>query len=90
MRVSLDKLLDEESLLEEHTKFMQRAFWKEIILIIVEKWKKGWYDGYIGFIPLDNAINKANRLGWNHHIERLMILANLMNLSEIKPLQVYN
>ena len=39
---------------------------------------------------INNAINKANRLGWNHHIERLMILANLMNLSEIKPLQVYN
>ena len=27
--------------------------------------------------------------GWSHHIERLMILANIMNLCEINPKQVY-
>lgn len=44
-----------------------------------------WYDGTTGVPPLDDAIHKAWRLGWCHHIERLMVLANLMNLSGIAP-----
>ncbi|QDU70797.1 cryptochrome/photolyase family protein [Mucisphaera calidilacus] len=44
-----------------------------------------WWDGDTGLPPLDDAIDKANRLGYCHHIERLMVLANLMNLCEIHP-----
>lgn len=51
--------------------------------------KQCWWTGDTGLVPLDDAIRKALRFGWNHHIERLMILANLMNLCEIEPLEVY-
>ena len=48
-----------------------------------------WYKGETGLPPLDHAINNALNYGWSHHIERLMILSNLMNLCEIKPSDVY-
>lgn len=47
--------------------------------------KSCWYDGSTGLPPVDDAIKKANRLAYNHHIERLMILSNVMLLSEIHP-----
>ncbi len=53
------------------------------------KMKKSWYDGNTGLDPLDHAINNAKNYGWSHHIERLMILANIMNLCEINPKEVY-
>ena len=53
------------------------------------KMKISWYDGSTGLDPLDHAINNASKYGWSHHIERLMILANIMNLCEINPKQVY-
>ena len=53
------------------------------------KMKKSWYDGNTGLDPLDHAIINAKDYGWSHHIERLMILANIMNLCEINPKQVY-
>ena len=53
------------------------------------KMKTSWYDGSTGLDPLDHAINNASKYGWSHHIERLMILANIMNLCEINPKQVY-
>ena len=54
-----------------------------------KKMKKSWYDGTTGLPPLDYAINNAIQFGWSHHIERLMILSNIMNLCEIKPIIVY-
>ncbi len=53
------------------------------------KMKQSWYNGTTGLDPLDHAINNAKNYGWSHHIERLMILANIMNLCEINPNQVY-
>ena len=53
------------------------------------KMKKSWYEGNTGLDPLDHAINNAKDYGWSHHIERLMILSNIMNLCEIKPTIVY-
>ncbi len=44
-----------------------------------------WYDGTTGIPPLDDAIETANRLGWTHHIPRLMVLGNMMTLCEIRP-----
>ena len=54
------------------------------------KMKKCWYEGSTGIPPLDDAIKKAIKLGYNHHIERLMIIANIMNLSRIDPAEVYS
>ena len=53
------------------------------------KMKKSWYNGTTGLDPLDFSIRNAEQYGWSHHIERLMILSNIMNLCEIHPKQVY-
>ena len=39
--------------------------------------------------PVDDAIKKAKQYGYCHHIERLMILSNIMLLSEIHPNEVH-
>ena len=48
-----------------------------------------WQDGTTGLLPLDQAIKRANRLGYNHHIERLMVISNVMLLCEVQPREVY-
>jgi len=48
-----------------------------------------WYDATTGLLPLDHAIEKAQRFGWTHHIERLMVIANLMTLCEIAPREAH-
>ncbi|MCI5052802.1 MAG: cryptochrome/photolyase family protein [Simkaniaceae bacterium] len=53
------------------------------------KMKSSWYNGTTGIATLDDAINKANEWGYCHHIERLMILSNLMFLCELDPKEVY-
>lgn len=50
---------------------------------------KQWYEGGFGIEPLDLAIDKVRRYGYAHHIERLMVLANFMNLCELSPREVY-
>jgi deoxyribodipyrimidine photolyase-related protein len=47
--------------------------------------KPSWWTGSTGLLPLDHVIAKANRLGWAHHIERLMIAGNFFCLAEIEP-----
>ena len=49
------------------------------------KMKDSFYSGSTGLNPLDHAIQNADKFGWSHHIERLMILSNIMNLCEIEP-----
>jgi deoxyribodipyrimidine photolyase-related protein len=44
-----------------------------------------WYTGETGLPPLDAAIKKSVRLGYAHHIERLMVLGNFMLLCEVEP-----
>ena len=53
------------------------------------KMKISWYNGTTGLEPLDKSIKNALEFGWSHHIERLMILANIMNLCQINPKEVY-
>ena len=53
------------------------------------KMKNTFYDGSTGLDPLDHAIKNADKFGWSHHIERLMILSNIMNLCEVEPKSVY-
>ncbi|MEM6392972.1 MAG: cryptochrome/photolyase family protein [Planctomycetota bacterium] len=54
------------------------------------KMKTCWWDGTTGLPPLDDAIKKAVEYGWCHHIERLMVLSNLMNLCEIEPREAHD
>jgi len=48
-----------------------------------------WYEGTTGIPPLDDAIVQAQEMGWTHHIQRLMVIANLMNLAGIAPRAVH-
>ena len=48
-----------------------------------------WDEGSTGLPPLDQAIRRVNRLGYNHHIERLMVISSLMLLCEIHPGEVH-
>jgi deoxyribodipyrimidine photolyase-related protein len=56
-----------------HTRRMPRAF----------------YDGTTGIPPVDVAIHRALEHGYCHHIERLMVLGNIMVLCRIHPDDVY-
>ena len=63
----------------------EKNFWSH-----KKKLKSCWYDGTTGIEILDDAIKKADRIGYTHHIERLMILSNMMLLCEVEPTEVYN
>jgi deoxyribodipyrimidine photolyase-related protein len=46
---------------------------------------KEWYSGNTGIIPVDDSIREAFESGYLHHIKRLMVIGNYMNLCNIKP-----
>jgi deoxyribodipyrimidine photolyase-related protein len=48
-----------------------------------------FYTGNTGIAPVDNCIKKLLTTGYNHHIERLMVLGNFMLLCEFDPNEVY-
>ena len=48
-----------------------------------------WYDGTTGIDPLDDAIKDCINYAFTHHIPRLMIIANIMNLARIHPKEIY-
>jgi len=50
-----------------------------------KKLSKDWYDGTTRILPIDNCIKKAFDTGYLHHIERLMVVGNYMNLYGIHP-----
>lgn len=52
-----------------------------------KKLTKEWYDGTLGIDPVDDCIKKAFDNGYLHHIERLMVVGNFMNLSGIHPME---
>jgi len=49
-----------------------------------------FYSGETSLPPVDYAINHAESNGYCHHIERLMVLSNVMLLLEIDPDEVYD
>jgi deoxyribodipyrimidine photolyase-related protein len=51
--------------------------------------KKSWYSGETGIPPLDDAIHFSDQFGYTHHINRLMVISNLMTLCEVNPKYVY-
>ena len=54
-----------------------------------KKLTTAWYDGTTGLDPLDYTIKSTIKHSYSHHIERLMIQVNLMNLCEINPKYAY-
>lgn len=54
-----------------------------------KKMPAAFYNGTTGIAPIDISIKKLLESGYNHHIERLMVLGNFMLLCEIHPDEVY-
>ena len=63
---------------------LQSNYWNH-----TNKLSKSWYDGTTGIVPLDDCIKSVLKDGYNHHIPRLMIISNLMNMCEIHPDEIY-
>ncbi len=61
-----------------------KNFWKH-----TRRLPNSFWTGDTGIEPVDSAIKKALSYGYNHHIERLMVLGNFMLLSQINPDHVY-
>ena len=53
------------------------------------KLTSSWYDATTGIEPLDHFIGEVNTCGYTHHIPRLMIISNIMNLTGIHPQEIY-
>lgn len=79
--------------------------WREYIRIVYERegsrqrtrnyWgfsrkiPKSFRTGTTGIVPVDKVINRVLKVGYSHHIERLMVLGNFMLLCEFDPDDVY-
>lgn len=61
-----------------------RNFWG-----FTRKIPNSFYEGTTGIAPVDITIKKLLATGYNHHIERLMVLGNFMMLCELDPDEVY-
>ena len=48
-----------------------------------------FYQGTTGIPPIDDAIKRALNTGYCHHIERLMLLGNMMLLCGFHPTRIY-
>lgn len=48
-----------------------------------------FYSANTGLLPLDCALRRVLRLGWCHHIERLMVIGAAMFMLELDPNVVY-
>ena len=48
-----------------------------------------FYEGTTGIPPIDDAIKRAINTGYCHHIERLMLLGNMMLLCGFHPTRIY-
>ncbi len=64
--------------------FRNTNFWK-----FKRKIPQSFYYANTGILPVDDSIKKINKLGYCHHIERLMVLGNFMLLCEFEPDDVY-
>jgi len=62
-----------------------KNFWNHTRPLSAEFWQ-----ATTGVLPLDTAIAGALKYGYNHHIERLMVLGNFMLLRQTHPDAVYH
>ena len=64
--------------------YKQQNFWNH-----KKELSSSWYTADTGIPPLDGAIKESIDLGYTHHINRLMIISNLMNLSGVDPNSIH-
>ena len=70
---------------QEKGDFQKKSnFWKH-----QNKLTDSWYEGTTGIVPLDDCIKGTLRDGYHHHIPRLMVISNLMNMCEVDPNEIY-
>jgi len=50
---------------------------------------ESFWSGETGIDPIDDTIKKVIKTGYNHHIERLMVMGNFMLLCEFDPDEIY-
>jgi deoxyribodipyrimidine photolyase-related protein len=50
---------------------------------------ESFWNGTTGIEPIDHTIKRALNTGYSHHIERLMVMGNFMNLCGFEPHQVH-
>ena len=62
----------------------QKNFFQHSRQIPTEYWT-----GETGLLPVDTAINTALTYGYNHHIDRLMVMGNIFLLTQTNPQAVY-
>ena len=55
-----------------------------------KKIPSSFYSAQTGLDPVDFVIKKSINSGYAHHIERLMIMGNILCLLRVKPNDVYN
>lgn len=77
----------------EYTRYIY-VFWNDTIrpsnaMKGTRRLTDAWYSGTTGWTPVDTAIKQAFRYGYLHHIQRLMIMGNIMNLMRFHPHEVY-
>lgn len=78
--------------------FIRQLFWREyqrLCYLYVDfsknyfgntkKLTDEWYSGSTGILPVDDCIREAFDTGYLHHIKRLMVIGNYMNLCYISP-----
>lgn len=51
--------------------------------------KPCWWDGTTGLPPFDTVAKRLHRMGWCHHIERLMVCGSLFLMVEAAPDDAY-
>lgn len=51
--------------------------------------KPCWYKAETGILPLDRVIHKVQKYAYAHHIERLMVVGNIMLLCKTSPLEAH-
>jgi deoxyribodipyrimidine photolyase-related protein len=64
--------------------YKQQNFWDH-----KKELSESWYTAETGIPPLDGAIKESINLGYTHHINRLMIISNLMNLCGVDPNSIH-
>ena len=69
---------------EEGQKQIKSNYWNN-----KKKLAPSWYDGTTGIAPLDDCIKTTIKDGYIHHIPRLMVISNIMNLSGVDPKEIY-
>lgn len=67
--------------------YIHYDFFKDNYFGHKKKLGKEWYNGTTGIKPVDDSIKLGFETGYLHHIIRLMIIGNWMNMNEIAPME---